>query len=40
MNQKNNVVFIYDEKAENFEIKILKIFEKYLELNMPKRADR
>ena len=40
MNQKNNVVIIYDEKAENFEIKILKIFEKYLELNMPKRADR
>lgn len=31
MNKKNNVVFIYDETAENIEDKILKIFKKYLE---------
>ena len=31
MNKKDNVVFIYDEKAENIEEKILKIFKKYLE---------
>ena len=31
MNKKDNVVFIYDETAENIEDKILKIFKKYLE---------
>lgn len=31
MNKKDDVVFIYDETAENIEDKILKIFKKYLE---------
>lgn len=31
MNKKDNVVFIYDETAENIEDKILKIFKKFLE---------
>jgi len=31
VNKKSDVVFIYDETAENIEDKILKIFKKYLE---------
>ena len=31
MNKKGDIVFIYDETAENIEEKILKIFKKYLE---------
>ncbi len=31
MNKKDNVIFIYDETAENIEDKILEIFKKYLE---------
>lgn len=31
LTKKDNVVFIYDETAENIEDKILEIFKKYLE---------
>ena len=31
MEQKEDVIFIYDETGENIEDKILKIFKKYLE---------
>lgn len=31
MCKQDNIVFIYDETAENIEEKILKIFIKYLE---------
>lgn len=31
MSKKDDIVFIYDETAENIEDKILKIFKKYLE---------
>lgn len=34
MNKKDDIVFIYDETAENIEDKILKIFKKYLEEKM------
>ncbi len=32
---KENIITIYDTNAEKIENKILKIFEKYLEINMP-----
>ena len=31
VNKKDDIIFIYDENAENIEDKILKIFKKYLE---------
>ena len=34
--KEENVIIIYDENAENIKSKILKIFEKYLEINMSK----
>lgn len=36
MNKDEKVIIIYDKDAENVEKKILKAFEKYLEMNMPK----
>lgn len=34
--ENENIEFIFDTTAEKFERKILKIFERYLETNMPK----
>ena len=36
MKKNEKVIIVYDKNAENIEKKILKIFEKYLELNMPR----
>ena len=36
MKKNEEVIIIYDKNAENIEKKILKIFEKYLEINMSK----
>ena len=36
MKTNKEVIIIYDKNAENIEKKILKIFEKYLEINMSK----
>ncbi len=36
MEKNEKIIIVYDKNAENIEKKILKIFEKYLELNMPK----
>ena len=35
MKENEDVVIIYDKNAENIENTIIKIFEKYLEINMP-----
>ena len=36
MEKNEKIIIVYDKNAENIEKKILKIFEKYLELNMSK----
>lgn len=35
MKENENVVIIYDKNAENIENTIIKVFKKYLEINMP-----
>lgn len=35
MNSNENIEIIYDEKSENIKDKILKIFERFLEQEMP-----
>ena len=36
MKDDEKVVIIYDKNSESINNKVLKIFEKYLETNMPK----
>ena len=36
MKNDEKVVIIYNKNAESIKDKVLKIFEKYLEINMPK----
>lgn len=38
MEKDEKIVIIYDENSENIKNKILKIFEKFLELKMPKNG--
>lgn len=38
MDRDENVVIIYDENSENIKDRALKIFEKFLELKMPKNG--
>ena len=35
MKENDDVVIIYDKNAESIENTIIKVFEKYLEINMP-----
>lgn len=35
---EKNIEIIYDKNAENIENKILKIFQKYLEVSMSKKS--
>lgn len=38
MEKDENIVIIYDENSENIKSRVLKIFEKFLELKMPKNG--
>lgn len=38
MNKDENIEIIYDENSENIKDRILKVFEKFLELKMPKKG--
>lgn len=38
MKRDEEIVIIYDENSENIKNRVLKIFEKFLELKMPKNG--